>query len=203
MAFLFVIFWLVIFVFCSGVIIIQISNCPSLVQIPILFFQIVFLIYCFNCVILFSNGMVKSNSKSNGESNSNWESNVTLFLVVVSSKSKSNGISNSNWESNVTLFLLLVVKSKCKNNSRSKSNSNVSVMAMGNLVGLICNASTCAVFLSLVPNSKLSYVPNTNLSSGPFCANFLLALVSKLYFCSHGAAVFSFFIHHGSVCPFP
>lgn len=178
MAFLFVIFWLVIFVFCSGVIIIQISNCPSLVQIPILFFQIVFLIYCFNCVILFSNGMVKSNSKSNGESNSNWESNVTLFL-------------------------LLVVKSKCKSNSRSKSNSNVSVMAMGNLVGLICNASTCAVFLSLVPNSKLSYVPNTNLSSGPFCANFLLALVSKLYFCSHGAAVFSFFIHHGSVCPFP
>ena len=144
--------------------------------------------------------MVNSNSESNGLSNSNWESNVTLsLLVVINGNSKSNDISSSSC--NVT-FLPFVVKSKSesKSNSKSKSNSNVSVMGMSNLVGftcliLVCDALACTVILSLAPNSKLS--------SGSFCTNFLLALTTKFCFRLHCAAVFPFFLHYGSVCPFP
>ena len=69
MAFLLVVCLLVVFVVVwFGVFINQIPNYPSLVQIPILFVQIVaLLMYYFNCVILFCNEMilllVKSNSK--------------------------------------------------------------------------------------------------------------------------------------------
>ena len=69
MAFLLVVCLLVVFVVVwFGVFITQIPNYPSLVQIPILFVQIVaLLMYYFNCVMLFCNEMilllVKSNSK--------------------------------------------------------------------------------------------------------------------------------------------
>ena len=101
-------------------------------------------------------------------------------------------------ESNVTLLLLLVVKSQSK--SKSKSNSNVNVMAKSNLVALtclilVCNAPACAVLLPLASNSKLS--------SGPICANLHLFPNSKLYFCSHCAVGFPFFLPYGSVYPFP
>ena len=180
-------FWLlVVLVVCYGVIGVQISNCPSFVQIPFLSSQIVaWQIYCSSNVMLFCN--------------------VTLFLLLVSNcKCKSKRKSKSKW------------KSKWESNSNgkyiSKCNSNVIAMVMSNLVYLMCltlvrKLPACAANLFLVPNSKLFSTPSLPLSPGSNCflSHLFFGVVpnSNLLPLLFWFGCSSLFLPHGAVCPFP
>ena len=179
-----VVFWLlVVLVVCYGVIAVQISTCPSFVQIPFLSSQIVaWLIYCSSNVMLFCN--------------------VTLFLLLVSNcKCKSKR--KSKWKS----------KRESNSNGKyiSKCNSNVIAMVMSNLVYLMCltlvrKLPACAN-LFLVPNSKLFSTPLLPLSPGSNCflSHLFFGVVpnSNLLPLLFWFGCFSLFLPHGSVCPFP
>ena len=175
-----VVFWLLVVLEIA----VQISNCPSSVQILSLSSQIIaWLIYCFSTVML--------------------PCNVTLFLLLVDnckSKSKSKWRSKSNGKCN----------SKCNSDGKcnSKCNSNVIAMVMNNLVSqmcltLVCKLTACAANLFLVLHSKLSSPPLLLLSSGPNFSSFHLfsnvAPNSNLFW----FVCFLLFLPHGSVCPLP
>ena len=176
---------LFVVVFWFGDIVVQIPNCSSLVQITILFFQIllvacpaILLIYCFIALVTLS-------------------SNVTLLLLYMV-RIKGNTRSKS--------------KSNAKTNVKIKVVSNLVGLIC---LMLVCNVPAYAVNLSLASNSKFVSDPLLWLLLGPNCFILLflcqipvvsfvvLTPNSNLSLCLNCAGALLFLLPHGFVCPLP
>ena len=187
MALLIMVFLLFVVVFWFGDIVVQIPNCSSLVQIPILFFQIllvacpaILLIYCFIALVTLSSNVtllllymvkIKGNTRSKSKSKSNAKTNVKIKVV-------------SNLVGLICLMLVCNVPAYAVNLSLASNSKFVSDPLLWPLLGPNCFIS---LFLCQIPVVSFSVLaPNSNLSLCLNCAGVLL-----------------FLLPHGFVCPLP